>query len=90
MRIGWPVIIEYDVLSTATICGNTTGVVMSRSKNASGEPSCVTRKCCAVSGRSGVHCASRPVRPDVARANQSPGVQFAERSMPTESVREQR
>ena len=62
---------------------------MSTSKNASGLPLSVTRKCWAVSGRSGRHCAANAVEPQPALANQSPGVQLVERSMPTVSRFEQ-
>jgi hypothetical protein len=66
VRMGWPSIIEYVVSRTDTICGKTTGVVISTSKKLSGLPSWVTRKCCAVTARSGRHCTSRPVRPEEA------------------------
>jgi hypothetical protein len=62
---------------------------MFTSKKVSGLLSCVTRKCCAVSGRSGRHWTSMPARPDPAWANQSPGVQLVVRSVATVSDRAQ-
>src|SRR5574337_2207548 len=84
-----PVRIPSWVLNTAAIVGNTTGVLMSTSKNAGAEPPHVTRKRCAVTGRSGMHCASRPRLPGEACANQSPGVQFAVLATSTVRVLEQ-
>ena len=63
--------------------GNVSGVVISRSKYAKGVARSVTRKCCWLAGLSGMHCTSRPVRPEAAWANQLPGVQLLVRDTDT-------